>query len=193
MFLVSPPSPAQLSAHLNRWKYQPFSYPTAGLGLTREGRALPGYAVDRNRQLLGHGQALFESAAAALGAWRMFELSWVTLLGAGSIESGRVVAVMARLFGVYTLNPCRIVYTIDERTAAGRSIGFGYGTLPGHLASGEERFLIEWRAQDDSVSYEVLAYSRPGHALIWPGYPVSRWFQKRFARDSKAAMLRAVA
>jgi uncharacterized protein (UPF0548 family) len=192
MFRLDPPSPAQLAAHLTRWADQPFSYPAAGLGLTCEGKSLPGYAVDHNRQLLGRGQAVFERAVAALRAWRMFELSWVTLLGAGPIANGRVVAVMPRQFGVYSLNPCRIVYTIDEHTAAGRSVGFGYGTLPGHLASGEERFLIEWCAQDDSVTYDVLAFSRPGHPMIWLGYPVSRWFQRRFARDSKAAMLRAV-
>lgn len=193
VFRFSPPSPAELSAHLTRWNSQPLSYPAAGHGLTREGKALPGYAVDHNRQLLGHGEAVFACAVAAMQAWHMFALSWVTLLGAGPIEAGRVVAVMPRHFGLYSLNPCRILYSIDEHDRAGRRFGFGYGTLPDHVARGEERFLVEWRREDDSVTYDILAYSRPRHPLIWLGYPVSRAFQRRFARDSKAAMLRAVA
>lgn len=43
--------------------------------------------------------------------------------------------------------------------------GFAYGTLPGHVESGEERFQIEWHRSDDSVWYDILAFSRPNHPL----------------------------
>jgi uncharacterized protein (UPF0548 family) len=80
----------------------------------------------------------------------------------------------------------RIVYVIEEP----RRFGFAYGTLPGHMAIGEERFLIEWNADDD-VYYDVLAFSRARHPLMKLGYPLVRRLQKRFGRESAAAMRRA--
>ncbi len=50
--------------------------------------------------------------------------------------------------------------------------GFAYGTLPGHVESGEERFLVEWDRGDDAVWYDILAFSRPNHVLTRLGYPV---------------------
>ena len=39
---------------------------------------------------------------------------------------------------------------------------------------------------------DILAVSRPNHVLTRLGYPVVRRLQKRFGRDSAAAMMRAV-
>ena len=64
--------------------------------------------------------------------------------------------------------------------------------MPDHVESGEERFLIEWDRGDDSVWYDILAFSRPQHFLTRLGYPWLRRMQKRFGRESAAAMLRAV-
>jgi uncharacterized protein (UPF0548 family) len=83
------------------------------------------------------------------------------------------------------------VYVVDESGPISK-FGFAYGTLPGHVESGEERFLIEWDRADDSVWYDILAFSRPNHILIRLGYPIVRRTQKRFGRDSAASMLRAV-
>jgi uncharacterized protein (UPF0548 family) len=73
--------------------------------------------------------------------------------------------------------PVRIVYVIDEA----RRRGFGYGTLRGHPESGEEAFVVEWRA-DDSVWLEIRAFSRPAHPLLWLGYPVLRLVQEIYTR-----------
>ena len=73
-----------------------------------------------------------------------------------------------------------------------RKFGFAYGTLPGHVARGEERFQVEWHADTDRVFYDILAYSQARSALFRLGSPVTRLLQKRFAADSKQAMLRAV-
>ena len=70
--------------------------------------------------------------------------------------------------------------------------GFAYGTLPGHAESGEERFLVEWDRSDNAVWYDIVAFSRPKHPLARLGYPLTRRTQKRFARDSVAAMRRAI-
>ena len=72
-----------------------------------------------------------------------------------------------------------------------RRFGFAYGTLAEHAESGEERFTVEWDDQDN-VGYDILTFSRPRHPLARLGYPLSRSLQKKFARDSKAAMLQAV-
>ena len=106
--------------------------------------------------------------------------------------AGAIVVVLAAMPGLWSLNACRIVYTIDEDDGNARRFGFAYGTLPAHVARGEERFLVEWNRADDSVWYSILALSRPKHPLAWLGYPVSRLMQRRFARASKRAMARAV-
>jgi uncharacterized protein (UPF0548 family) len=64
--------------------------------------------------------------------------------------------------------------------------------LPAHAESGEERFLVEWNQRDNSVAYDILAFSRPRHTLAQLGYHIAHRMQKRFARDSTAAMLQTV-
>jgi hypothetical protein len=72
-----------------------------------------------------------------------------------------------------------------------KRFGFAYGTLAEHAESGEERFTVEWHGEDDTVWYDVLAFSRPRQVLARLGYPLSRLLQKRFAEGSKATMLQA--
>ena len=99
---------------------------------------------------------------------------------------------MGRAIGVWWLNACRVVYVVDE-TGPLSKFGFAYGTLPGHVESGEERFLVEWnRNDDDGVWYDIIAFSRPHQLSARLGYTVVRRLQKRFGRDSAASMLRVV-
>jgi len=151
-----------------------------------------GYVVDRTRIKLGEGARTFAAAKAALERWDHFRLGWVeTWPPETPIQAGQVVAVIARLFGLWWLNACRIVYAVDEQGPVQR-FGFAYGTLPEHAESGEERFTVEWHEADDTVWYDILAFSRPQQLLARLGYPFARRLQKRFARDSAAAMQRAV-
>lgn len=78
---------------------------------------------------------------------------------------------------------------MEETNVAGvkRRIGFAYGTLPGHVECGEERFTITWQ-EDDSVWYEIQAFSRPRYWMTRLTKPLARHWQKRFARESKSAM-----
>ena len=94
----------------------------------------------------------------------------------------------------WSLNPSRIVYTIDQPPGASDTacFGFAYGTLPAHLECGEERFVIRWDAADDAVWYELRAVSKPNHPLARLGYPWARREQARFRRLSAAAMRQAV-
>ena len=163
----------------------PFSY--AAVGATAK-TPPAGYAVDHTRIKLGEGEPVFHAAKAALERWEQFRLGWVEAWSPDTpIQSGEVVAVMGRAIGLWWLNACRIVYVVDDSGPISK-FGFAYGTLPGHVESGEERFLIEWDRDHNSVWYDILAFSRPNHFLTRLGYPVVRRTQKRFARDSAAAM-----
>lgn len=166
-----------------------FSYSAVGATATTPPA---GFVVDHTRILLGKGEAVFQSGIAALKRWDHFKLGWVDVWSPETpIHSGEVVAVMGRAVGLWWLNYCRIVYVVDE-PAPIKKFGFAYGTLPGHIESGEERFLIEWNQDDNSVYYDILAFSRPNHFFAKVGYPMVRQMQKRFGRDSSGAMKRAV-
>lgn len=146
------------------------------------------YVVDHTRVRLGTGTEVFERGKRGLEAWRQFDLGWLKAVPAETtIRAGAVVAVVARTFGTWSINAARIVYVVDEP----RRFGFAYGTLPGHVEQGEERFLIE-HMDDDAVWYDILAFSRPRHILTKIGYPFVRRLQKRFGRESAAAMARMV-
>ena len=152
-----------------------------------------GYMVDRTRIQLGNGERVFEAAKAALRRWDQFRLGWLEAGPAETpIQTGAVVAILARAIGLWWLNACRIISVVDQSGPISR-FGFAYGTLPDHAGTGEERFLIEWDRADDSVWYDILAFSRPNHVLIRFGYPLVRRAQRRFGRESSAAMLKAVA
>lgn len=173
-----------------------------------------GYAVDHNRILLGRGLKTFERAKQAIQQWKMFEIDWIetcfTTISPKhvSMKVGLNMAVLVRA-KLWSLNPCRVVYTIDEpieltRVLSGNSqtvpgtshqkiirFGFGYGTLPGHVEMGEERFQVEYDPAEELVWYDLLSFSRPNHLLAKLGFAVVRRYQQAFARDSKAAMYRA--
>lgn len=186
MFLVTEPSADRVSRFISCQRDLPFSYP--GIGST-SGTPPSGYTVDHNRIQLGRGADLFERAVTALRSWRQFDLGWVTIVPSGvPIEIGATVAVKARAFGSWSLNACRIVYLIDEDGPV-RRFGFAYGTLPDHVEEGEERFSIEWNREDDSVWYDILAFSRPRHPLARATFPLARMLQKRFVKDSQLRMV----
>jgi uncharacterized protein (UPF0548 family) len=187
MFTMHEPPAAVVRRFLAEQRALPFSYPDTGASL----RTPPaGYVVDHNRTRLGSGIDDYARAVTAIRRWKMFELGWVHLLWPNApIEVGSVVAVRARALGLWSLNPCRIIAVIEDE--APKRFGFAYGTLPGHVEKGEERFTVEME-QDGSVWYDLLAFSRPRHWAARLGYPFTRRLQKRFARDSMAAMRRAV-
>jgi uncharacterized protein (UPF0548 family) len=172
-----------------------FTYPE--VGATRSDLPPAGYAVDRNRLRLGAGVRAFERAAAALHGWKMLTHEWASVAPpAAPVTPGTTVAVVVRHYGFWSLNACRIVYVLggDAPAVAGvRRVGFAYGTLPEHGAVGEERFTVEWHAADDSVWFDMYAFSRPGKLLARLGYPFGRLLQRRFARAAKRAMLDAMA
>jgi uncharacterized protein (UPF0548 family) len=122
----------------------------------------------------------------------MFNVGWCRISPLHApIKVGTTVVIVINHFGFWSLNACRIVYLIED-TGMVERYGFAYGTLPQHGEVGEERFSVELRREDNSVWYDLYAFSSPGPLIAKLGYPLSRMLQKRFARDSKAAMVKAV-
>jgi uncharacterized protein (UPF0548 family) len=165
-----------------------FTYPS--VGATKAGGPAPtGFVLDHTRVELGSGSSVFERAKASLMRWDQFRLSWLQAFPDDApIRRGETVIVLARAFGLWWTNAARIVYTIDESAELIARFGFAYGTLPGHVESGEERFLVEWDRSTDQVCFDILAFSRPRHFLTRIGRRQARAVQKRFGQQSSAAM-----
>lgn len=189
MFLLSKPTEELVQQFISAQQALPFSY--AEVGATQSD-TIADYTIDHNRIKLGHGEETYQHANSALRSWKQFDLGWVSIVPRDTpVEVGRTVAVQAKTFGFWSLSACRIVYVIDEQESV-RKFGFAYGTLPDHVECGEERFTIEWNNQtDNSVWYDIYAFSRPQHPLVKLGFPIARRLQKRFARESLATMVRA--
>lgn len=190
MFFLQKPSRERILEVVDRHSDDGFRYPS--VGLTREGEHPPEFRLDHHRVRLGAGEATFEAAKRALCQWRHFELGWVELFRTEQeLAPNQTVGVLARAMGIWALNLCRVVYVVEEELPVHR-FAFAYGTLPKHVESGEERFQIEWLKEDDSVWYDIVAFSRPNLLLAKVVYPYTRRKQKQFARDSLSAMQAAI-
>lgn len=190
MFLLNRPDEAFIRRFLEEQKGKPFSYVEVGAS---EATAAPGgYNVDHNRVLLGEGRDTFLEAVEALKSWKMFDMPWLRLCWTDTpVEVGRAVGVLVNHLGFWSLNANRIVYLIEGEGEI-EKYGFAYGTLKEHAERGEERFSVEYHRTNNQIWYDIYAFSRPNHMLAKMGYPFSRRLQKRFALESKRAMLRAV-
>ena len=191
MYLFKKPGDERISRFIELQSRLEFTYPS--VGATKNGDHPSGFVVDHNRIHLGAGRATFDVAKRALCQWRHYRFDWIELHRPDvNPEPDQTVGVLARALGLWVLNACRIVYVIEEEEPLFR-FAFAYGTLPEHAESGEERFQVEWRPEDDSVWYDILAFSRPNQLPARLAYPYVRRKQKQFARDSKLAMKAAVA
>ncbi len=189
MLLLRRPSTRTIRNFLTDQSKLDFTYLAVGATATEPP---VGYVVDHTRIKLGEGEADFAKAKAALERWDQFNLGWVEAWSPEmTIAKGEVIAVIAREFGLWWLNACRIIYVWDEQEPI-RRFGFAYGTLPDHAGTGEERFLVELDPSTGVVWFDILAFSRPHQFLTKIGYATMRRIQARFGRESSAAMVRAV-
>ena len=197
MFFLRRPTTQRVNRFRSAAEQDSFSYPQVGAigdsALPKSYNLPKGYNVDRNQIRLGEGLPLFDRAYAALEAWKMFDIGWVELIHpAEAVAPGQTVVVLAHTFGLYSLSANRVIAMIDRDDGKIWRRGFGYGTLRHHVERGEERFSVEYHHEDGSVWYDILAFSLPRHPLARLGYPLSRAAQRRFAADSKVAMVTAV-
>jgi uncharacterized protein (UPF0548 family) len=187
MFLARRPPARVIDRFLRESQDLPLSYGPIGLVRTRP----VDRDVDEVTVTIGHGQADFERARAALLAWKQFDIGWVeTFPHRAPVAVGTVVAVLIRHLGFWSLNGCRIVYGIGGPSDAVR-FGFAYGTLTNHAESGEELFEVFLDPLTEDVMYRIRATSWPQAALARCGQPIVRVLQERFRAHSIAAMKRA--
>lgn len=149
-------------------------------GQTKTNATIPKYDNDFIKLKIGKGEADFVKAKTAIQNWQMFPKSWTRILPANApIKKNVTIAMNAHFACLWWRNACKIVYVIDEPN----QYGFAYGTLPGHIESGEELFLVS-KDNIGNVYYEIKAFSKPRHWLSKIGYPLVRLLQARFRRDS---------
>jgi len=180
------PSESQTRAFIERERNLPYSY--SEVGSTQKETPVPGFDNDFNFIELGQGAAEWEAAKEAIRQWKMFPGGWACIWPEHTtLREGEVVAMQAKVMGLWWLNSCRIVYVIDVQD----KFGFAYGTLPGHAECGEELFMVE-KTPEGIVRYVLKAFSRPRVWVARLGYPIARAQQRRFVQDSKASMLKFV-
>lgn len=183
------PSKETIQRFLRSQSQLSFTYPAVGATATTPPA---GYNVDHTRIKLGAGERTFLAAKSALQSWTQFRLGWVEAFPLEpSFRVGDMVAVLGRTMGLWWLNACRVVYVVDDDGPIKRW-GFAYGTTPAHAGRGEERFIVEWDRATDTVWYDIHAFSKPHGFFAHLGYAQLRNVQRRFAKDSGAAMLKAV-
>jgi uncharacterized protein (UPF0548 family) len=188
LFRLTAPSEDDVRHFIAEQRDSHFSYLEVGASA---GDLPTRYNVDHNRIHLGKGEGTWRRAVAAIRGWQMFNIPWVHLYWPSTpIHVGTDVAISVHHLGFHSLNACRIVYVVDE-DGSQRRFGFAYGTLWDHAESGEERFTVEWRRDEDEVCYDLLAFSRPRQIAARLAGPLSRKLQRNFATASKLAMLRA--
>lgn len=169
MFFIRRPSAAAIERFLALPPDQPLSYDFAGQTKT-ESRCRDGFILDRARVYLGQGPVVFERGKQTLRQWRMFPPAITQVYGPAPAEGSNVaILYWAAPVRLWMLFLARVVYELDEVVTKNRNslhrFGFANGTLAGHAERGEERFMIEWRRDDDSVWYDLLAISQPAHWL----------------------------
>lgn len=191
MFLLRKPTADDIHHYIRDQRSEPFSY--EDVGLSKDDEHPRGFDVARHSVELGAGKQVFDSACEAIRNWEMFPREMASLYWP-SVEPvvGSEVVVGFRVGPLWSLNPCRVIYTVDSGSDSVAKFGFAYGTLPGHVERGEERFQIVWDRTTDIVSYEIFVFSAGQHVLAKIGYPFVLLQQSRFRKLSGRAMQRFV-
>lgn len=153
--------------------------------------------------------SLFPLARAAILTWHLQEAAGVIARPRRRVRAGMVVNLWLnplwpspprRLRGhdlVVPVGSCEVVEVIDEASRA----GFVCRTLPGHLESGEQTFLVSCGgnvhrgdpagvgchrsigpATDDCLTVSIVSDSVPGHPLLKAAAPISVAAQRMMAK-----------
>ncbi|GGM27254.1 DUF1990 family protein [Micromonospora yangpuensis] len=145
------------------------------VGATRTGALPAGWRHVRHRVRLPAGS--FATAGAAVLSWRLHRAAGIRIDADGPRAAPGVRVTSGLGVGPLRLRaPCEVVWSAADAHRA----GFGYGTLPGHPATGEEAFVV---SRDDTgrVWFEVIAFSRPQSRLMRAAGPAGRAFQTGYA------------
>jgi len=160
---------------LGRAKDKELTYATVGMSLGRV-PAPEGFGEYAASRVVGTGEEAFRNAGYALMHWGVHRAAGMFVQPEFNVvREGDAVAVAVHTAPFLSaVGACRVTEVI----ATGRSIGFAYGTLPGHPECGEESFILTHR-DDDQVELAIRAYSRPGVWYVRITGPLGRAIQRR--------------
>ena len=123
MFLAGRPSHNAIDRFVRDSQELPLSYGPIGVVNGEETRR----EVEEVIVTIGCGRADFDRARTALLTWKQFGIGWVELSPRRApVQVGTVVAVLVKHLGFWSLNGCRVLYTVG---GDGR-FGFAYGETP---------------------------------------------------------------
>lgn len=163
------------TCHVSELTYSP-------VGGTLTGDLPDGFRHLRYRTYLGNGDELFRRSAEAVLTFAMHRATGAKI----DATAGRAAPGVRLTVGAGPLRvPCEIVWAIEEPARA----GWGYGTLPGHQASGEEAFQVV-REGTGRVWFTVTAYSRPARLPMRAAGPAAVILQQAYARLCGRALKR---
>jgi uncharacterized protein (UPF0548 family) len=144
------------------------------IGASLAGKQPEGFHHDHHEAALGSGPETFQRAVEGLKTWEAHRLPGIRVFpGDQEIRTGATVVVTLGSPFVSLAAPCRIVSVMDGQTRW----GFAYGTLPGHPEQGEEAFVVSI-SPDQTVHFEIQAFSRPGDSLVRLSGPIGRGIQR---------------
>lgn len=138
-------------------------------GESRQSLGLNKWQITDEFMVLGQGRKCFDAAVERLLTWQAHHSAGVKVRETGENR-------LELRFGP-TLSPCLILdKTVDENSAL-----LVYGTLPGHVESGEEAFFIRIDSEG-TVTGRCVAFSRPSWIWARIGKPVARLVQLYITR-----------
>ncbi|MFF7457996.1 DUF1990 domain-containing protein [Kitasatospora sp. NPDC008115] len=156
------------------------NYPEVGASTDLHTPLPAGYHHLRHRALVGHGRAALDEAGAAVLEWRMHRAAGVRVTAEADRAAAGVAVHCAVGIGPLRAGaPCRVVWSTTDSGERDRH-GFTYGTRRGHLAVGEETFMVEMAA-DGAVWFTVNAFSRPHRWYAHLAGPLLPLAQHHFA------------
>ena len=119
---------------------------------------------------VGHGQAAFDSASAAVLSLRMHRKAGVRMTMPGdTVKVGDVVRIAFGIGPVAIHGSCDVVWVADSP----RQRGFRYRTRPDHPEDGEESFVVDW-AGNDEVIVRIESRARPQMLIMRLAGPLGR-------------------
>jgi uncharacterized protein (UPF0548 family) len=153
------------------------NYP--GIGSTQDGIPPEGFPCLVTQVYLGEGPATFHKVARGILAWELQRRSGLRVRAESDAVVPGVRVVSGFGVGPFRINaPCEVVWVRQPAPGAGaQSAGFGYGTLPGHPARGEESFEV---MIDDGgkVFLKITAFSKPSNWFYAAGGVLTRAAQR---------------
>lgn len=129
MFTLFEPSETEIADYFAAQKDLPFSYQEIGAS---KDEIPSGYPINHRRLTIGRGAVDYARARKAIDRWIMYQLNWTRVYpNEVQIAVGESVCVVVNHGFCWSVNPCRIVYVLDESKEKVARYGFAFGTLSG--------------------------------------------------------------